>query len=55
MDSACHFNWFAFSGELENMAILGMEFHEPIFLPLLKSVQVMLKISGIRLSLYNPV
>ena len=33
-----------------NLAFLGMKFHEPIFLPLLKSVRVLLRVMSIRLS-----
>ena len=43
-----------FGGFAENLAFQGIEFHGPIFLPLLRSVRVMLKISGVRLSFYVP-
>ena len=46
---------FAFCRYVENLAFQRMEFHEPIILPLLKSIQVMLKISSVRLGFYIPV
>ena len=41
---------------MKDWTFLGVELHKPVLLPLLKSVlQVKLKVTGIRLSLYGSV
>ena len=44
-----------FGGNVKDLTFLGVEFHKPVLLPLLKSVQVQLKVASIRLSLYSSV
>ena len=38
---------------MKDLTFLGVEFHKPVLLPLLKSVQVKLKVASVRLSLYS--
>ena len=40
---------------MKGLTFLGMEFHKPILFPLLKSIQVKLKVTSIKLSLYSSV
>ena len=40
---------------MKDLTFLGVEFHKPVLFPLLKSVQVKLKVTSIRLSLYSSI
>ena len=55
MDGVSKMNWIAALSDVENLAFLRMEFHEPLSFPLLECVKVLLELDGIIIVVDDPI
>ena len=47
MDGVCEFHWIVAVCDVENLAFLRVELHQPLLLPFLERFQILLKLGSI--------